>query len=99
ERAQDVIGQLRGIGSGQQRGFGKQRVMSLADAVAQALAEHIGFHPDADLPGLPDEEDEHSPYQLMFDFPKGDICPSCGNAALLLIEGCKKCHSCGYSQC
>jgi ribonucleoside-diphosphate reductase alpha chain len=99
ERAQDVIAQLRGIGSGQQRGFGKQRVMSLADAVAQALAEHIGFHPDADLPGLPDEEDEHSPYQLMFDFPKGDICPSCGNAALLMIEGCKKCYSCGYSQC
>jgi ribonucleoside-diphosphate reductase alpha chain len=99
ERAQDVIAQLRGIGSGQQRGFGKQRVMSLADAVAQALAEHIGFHPNADLPGLPDEEDEESGYNLSFPPPKGDICPSCGNAALMLIEGCKKCYSCGFSQC
>ena len=99
ERAQDVIAQLRGIGSGQQRGFGKQRVMSLADAVAQALAEHIGFHPNADLPGLPDEEDEVNTFELGFTPPKGDICPTCGNAALIFTEGCKKCYSCGYSQC
>lgn len=99
ERAQDVIAQLRGIGSGQQQGFGKQRVMSLSDAVAQALAEHIGFHPNADLPGLPDEEDEDIAFEMNFSTPKGDICPTCGNAALMMIEGCKKCYSCGYSEC
>jgi ribonucleoside-diphosphate reductase alpha chain len=97
ERVQDVIAQLRGIGSGQQRGFGKQRVMSLADAVAQALAEHIGFHPNADLPGLPDEDDDE--YQTALSTLKGDICPECGNAAFMMVEGCKKCYSCGYSQC
>lgn len=99
ERVQDVIAQLRGIGSGRQQGFGKNRVMSLPDAVAQALAEHIGFNPDGDLPGLPDEEDEHTPRQLAFVAPQGDICPTCGNATLLMIEGCKKCHSCGHSEC
>jgi len=28
-----------------------------------------------------------------------DICPSCGNAGLVSEEGCKKCYSCGFSQC
>ncbi|MCK5198915.1 MAG: ribonucleoside-diphosphate reductase, adenosylcobalamin-dependent, partial [Spirochaetales bacterium] len=37
-----VIGQLRSIGSGRHHGFGKNRVMSLPDAVAQVLEEHIG---------------------------------------------------------
>ena len=29
----------------------------------------------------------------------GDICPECGNASFLNIEGCRKCASCGYSEC
>ncbi len=99
ERAQDVIAQLRGIGSGRQRGFGKQRVMSLPDAIAQALAEHIGFNTDADLPGLPEEEDDPLALQLSLLASHGDLCPACGNATLLSIEGCKKCHSCGHSEC
>lgn len=28
-----------------------------------------------------------------------DLCPSCGEAALAYEEGCKKCYSCGYSEC
>lgn len=98
ERARDIIAQLRGIGSGRQQGFGPNRVMSLPDAVAQALAEHIGFNPSGELPGLPDEEDTAT-RQLSFTAPQGDICPTCGDATLLLIEGCKKCHACGYSEC
>ncbi len=99
ERVQNVVAQLRGIGSSRQQGFGKNRVMSLPDAVAQALAEHIGLGSEADLPGLPDEEDQDAPVQLSFAAPNGDICPVCGNATLLFIEGCKKCHSCGFSEC
>ena len=99
ERVQNVVAQLRGIGSSRQQGFGKNRVMSLPDAVAQALAEHIGLGSEADLPGLPDEEDQDTPVQLSFAAPNGDICPVCGNATLLFIEGCKKCHSCGFSEC
>jgi len=30
---------------------------------------------------------------------KADLCPGCGSATLLHIEGCKKCHECGYSEC
>ncbi len=28
-----------------------------------------------------------------------DLCPSCGEASLVFEEGCKKCYSCGYSEC
>ena len=29
----------------------------------------------------------------------GDLCPDCGEATLLHVEGCAKCLSCGYSEC
>jgi ribonucleoside-diphosphate reductase alpha chain len=28
-----------------------------------------------------------------------DICPECGSGTLAYEEGCKKCYSCGYSEC
>lgn len=28
-----------------------------------------------------------------------DLCPSCGSASLINIEGCKTCSNCGHSQC
>jgi ribonucleoside-diphosphate reductase alpha chain len=96
ERVSDIIAQLRGIGSGRAQGFGKNRVMSMPDAVAQVLAEHVGINSVGELPGLPDMEDSSQQLTLM---PKGDLCPSCGSASLLHIEGCKKCHECGYSEC
>ncbi len=95
QRVQDIVAQLRGIGSGRQQGFGKNRVMSMPDAVAQVLAEHVGFSSTGDLPGLPDADEG---IQLSY-MPKGDLCPGCGSASLLHIEGCKKCHECGYSEC
>ena len=103
ERAENVIAQLRSIGSGRQRGFGKNRVMSLPDAVAQAIEEHLGRDSQEDhaYPVLPDEEEENEKKQfsLSFEKPAADICPVCGNATFVFIEGCKKCHSCGHSEC
>jgi ribonucleoside-diphosphate reductase alpha chain len=29
----------------------------------------------------------------------GEICPDCQNATLMYEEGCRKCHTCGYSEC
>ncbi len=29
----------------------------------------------------------------------GDLCPECGQATFVNEEGCKKCYSCGYSEC
>jgi ribonucleoside-diphosphate reductase alpha chain len=28
-----------------------------------------------------------------------DLCPSCGEGSLVFEESCKKCYSCGYSEC
>lgn len=108
ERAKTIIAQLKGIGSGRSMGFGKNRVMSLPDAVAQVLEEHIGSM-EGDVVSdskLPDEEDEvfdDGQLELSFEAPHNsitpDICPVCGNASFMNIEGCKKCFSCGHSEC
>jgi ribonucleoside-diphosphate reductase alpha chain len=29
----------------------------------------------------------------------GDLCPECGHATLANMEGCRRCYSCGYSEC
>ena len=42
ERLNEVVDQLSGIGGGRQLGFGRNRVRSLPDAVAQTLAEFLG---------------------------------------------------------
>jgi ribonucleoside-diphosphate reductase alpha chain len=34
-----------------------------------------------------------------FGMKIGDLCPECGQAALVNEEGCRKCYACGYSEC
>ncbi len=36
-----------------------------------------------------------NPAQLRF----GDLCPECGQAAVVNEEGCRKCYACGFSEC
>jgi ribonucleoside-diphosphate reductase alpha chain len=48
ERLSEVVDQLAGIGGGRQLGFGRNRVRSLPDAVAQTLAEFLGGMDAAD---------------------------------------------------
>ena len=104
ERLVEVVRQLTGIGSGRSIGFGPNRVASLPDGVARALGEYMA----ADNPEV---NDEHAvpasgvilapagptPGQMALKI--GDLCPECGEAALVNEEGCRKCYSCGYSQC
>jgi ribonucleoside-diphosphate reductase alpha chain len=90
-RLQQVVKQLKGIGGGRTLGFGRDRVRSLPDGVAQVLAEHLGMIEP------PDEEKEHVAQLPLF--PAGDLCPECGHAALVSEEGCRHCYSCGYSDC
>lgn len=96
ERLQQVVYQLNGIGGGRHLGFGPQRVRSLPDAIAQVLTEHLEQTPapQSAAPAIPAE-------QLALPIPKqiGDLCPDCGNSTLLNVEGCVKCHVCGYSEC
>jgi ribonucleoside-diphosphate reductase alpha chain len=89
ERLEQVVHQLNGIGGGRPMGFGLQRVRSLPDGIAQVLTEEIG------QARVVNEEDEK---QLQL-FRVGDLCPECGQASLVNEEGCRKCYSCGHSEC
>ena len=89
-RLTQVVRQLKGIGGGRALGFGRERVRSLPDGVAQVLAEHLGMVEASDSDG--------SSEQLKL-FPAGDLCPDCGHAALVNEEGCRHCYSCGFSEC
>ncbi len=94
ERLRWVMDEMAGIGGGRSLGFGANRVRSLPDGVAQVIAEHLS--------GLPDPPEAVSGEQMalpLADRPIGDLCPDCGEAAFLNVEGCKKCFVCGYSEC
>jgi ribonucleoside-diphosphate reductase alpha chain len=90
ERLQQIVDQLSGIGGGRPMGFGLQRVRSLPDGIAQALAEDLGATHTEQL--MADTK------QLQL-FQVGDLCPECGHASFVNEEGCRKCYSCGHSEC
>jgi ribonucleoside-diphosphate reductase alpha chain len=89
-RLRQIVDQLKGIGGGRPLGFGRDRVRSLPDGVAQVLAEYL----DLSEPVAAEEETAQLPL-----FAAGDLCPECGHAALVNEEGCRRCYSCGYSEC
>jgi ribonucleoside-diphosphate reductase alpha chain len=109
ERLQLMATQMRGIGGSRSIGFGAERVLSLPDAVAQALIAHLE-HGLSNVPSPqahPTVPNGHAngrttPMQLTLPTTTvlGNLCPQCGSsAAFVLEEGCKKCHGCGYSEC
>ncbi len=86
-RVQEVISQLSRIGGGQPTGFGPARVLSLPDALARVLGEHVGRGASPEGAGEPRAR------QI------GDLCRECGQATFIYEEGCKKCLSCGFNEC
>jgi ribonucleoside-diphosphate reductase alpha chain len=88
-RIEEVISQLSRIGGGQPTGFGPAKVLSLPDAIARTLAEHIG-HVKPAVPVAGDAERRKA---------IGDLCKECGQATFVYEEGCKKCLSCGFNEC
>ena len=50
--------------------------------------------------GLGHKIEEEAEAQMTFQPMKiGDLCPECGEAAVVNEEGCRKCYACGYSEC
>lgn len=91
KRLREVVRQLEGIGGGRPTGFGPNRINSLPDGIAYALAQYLTER-------APDEEPPaRFPQQMAM--PIGDLCPECGQAAVVREEGCRKCYACGYSEC
>jgi ribonucleoside-diphosphate reductase alpha chain len=89
-RLEEVISQLSRIGGAQPMGFGAGKILSLPDALARTLAEHIGQVKAEGAPPGPKLEERRR---------IGDLCKECGQATFVYEEGCKKCLSCGFNEC
>ncbi|MGA7828404.1 MAG: vitamin B12-dependent ribonucleotide reductase [Geobacteraceae bacterium] len=83
-QARQVIKQLLGISCHAQSGFGDNKVLSCADAVAKAIQAHTRLS-DAEV------DFEEKP------FDRG-ACPECGGV-VEHEGGCMVCRVCGYSEC
>ena len=108
DRMKEIVRQLMGIGGGRSLGFGPNRVRSLPDGIGQVLDHYLreksGLSPD------PMEEKsnggngghitlEAEAAENAAPMRIGDLCPECGEAAVVNEEGCRKCYACGYSEC
>ena len=98
--AEAVVDQLAGIGGSESVGFGSNKIRSLADGVAKVLKDYLEndksvkeTEPMVATPTIQQQE------PLPMFIKKGDLCPECGQATLVLEEGCSKCYSCGASKC
>ncbi|HQN43881.1 MAG TPA: adenosylcobalamin-dependent ribonucleoside-diphosphate reductase [Anaerolineaceae bacterium] len=110
-RLDEVMRQLSGIGGGRPMGFGPNRVRSLPDGIAQVLEEYLRQRSERMAQGAPaapsgnghhHDLDEQRTAPLGGSLPLlkiGDLCPECGEAAVINEEGCRKCYACGYSEC
>lgn len=113
-RLREAANQLLGIGGGRSLGFGPNRVRSLPDGVGQILDEYLQIRAERMVsqqdkekkeqtaPGnghrsAAEKSDTQPVGQKLLRF--GDLCPECGEAAVINEEGCRKCYACGYSEC
>jgi len=112
KRLNEIVRQLSGIGGGRPLGFGPNRVRSLPDGVAQVLNDYLegwAMREEAENDdrangkAVKDESDYSMEARPHVEQPSllkiGDLCPECGQAAVVNEEGCRKCYSCGYSEC
>jgi ribonucleoside-diphosphate reductase alpha chain len=108
ERLAEVVRQLSGIGGGRSLGFGPNRVRSLPDGVGQVLDEYLHDRKthqvteSGDKPehGIENDDGHISQAETVAPPVKmGDLCPECGEATMVNEEGCRKCYTCGYSEC
>ena len=97
ERLLRIAMQLEGIGGSRSTGYGPERVRSLGDGVARVIFDYLGGKSGA--PASSGTGTVERPAGTAKSGSARDLCPSCGNVTLALEEGCKKCHSCGYSEC
>jgi ribonucleoside-diphosphate reductase alpha chain len=108
DRLREVVRQLAGIGGGRSLGFGPNRVRSLPDGVGQViemyLREKDGLATAVPLFERSNGNGGHSleaeTETAVFSPQRiGDLCPECGEAAVVNEEGCRKCYACGFSEC
>jgi ribonucleoside-diphosphate reductase alpha chain len=100
-----VKDQLRGVSSDRAVGVGPTKVLSLPDAIGQAIERYMAekdgvqetlpFGVAVDAGGAQTQSTSGGAAHSSFF----GSCPECGAGQLSFEEGCVKCHICGYSQC
>lgn len=105
KRVREIVRQLEGIGGGRSLGLGPNRVRSLPDGIAQVLAEYLADTEGGGAGaggGSVEGGEGYDPGPGQMSLMSGastDLCPECGQAAVVNEEGCRKCYVCGYSEC
>jgi len=99
ERLDQITHQLTGIGGRSPMGFGHDRVLSLPDGVANVLRKYLREVELGDSESHHHIEVEELSQPSLALFQIGDLCPACGQAALVNTEGCRRCYACGHSEC
>ncbi len=108
DRLKEIAENLRGIGGSRSVGFGIQQVRSMPDAVARALELHleslqpsegnlVESHSNGNHSNTHDAPAE--PFNLSHLTVTGNLCPQCGCNTMVYEEGCRKCYTCGHSEC
>jgi len=84
ERAVAIVEQLSGIGGARSVGFGKDKILSLPDAISKAMAEHYKLNDvranNMSVPADAAHADKSPPRPIS----NADICPSCGQSSYIL---------------
>ncbi len=108
---EQIIKQLKGITCDRFYGFGKDKILSCADAVAKAIELHQESKKSKAGQKNPSPFGEKPP---VGDKIKSDIkseenrfrrgrwigaCPDCGSSTIEYEGGCFVCKSCGYTEC
>jgi ribonucleoside-diphosphate reductase alpha chain len=108
DRMREVIIQLIGIGGGRSLGFGPNRVRSLPDGIGQILDQYLNEKNGIDTDEIRSNTlsgtfggngQHHEEPSAAHKMQIGDLCPECGEAAVVNEEGCRKCYACGFSEC
>jgi ribonucleoside-diphosphate reductase alpha chain len=100
-----VRDQLRGISSDRAVGVGPNKVLSLPDAIGQAIERYIaekeGVQQTLPLGASVDAGGTQAQVSMSGGASTNFFgsCPECGAGQLSFEEGCVKCHICGYSEC
>ncbi|MHB8777409.1 MAG: adenosylcobalamin-dependent ribonucleoside-diphosphate reductase [Anaerolineales bacterium] len=103
DRMREIIVQLIGIGGGRSLGFGVNRVRSLPDGIGQVLDQYLREKNGVVSEAPVEKSNGNGGHTIENEAARaikiGDLCPECGEAAVVNEEGCRKCYACGFSEC
>ncbi|MEA3485533.1 MAG: adenosylcobalamin-dependent ribonucleoside-diphosphate reductase, partial [Candidatus Aerophobetes bacterium] len=104
-----VVKQLKGISCHRPYGFGENKVLSCADAIAKAIELYQNLKKSSEKPlqltkdlkkmRKSEAEGESSRDTSGYSGRWIGACPECGSSAIEHEGGCYICKSCGYTEC